>query len=308
MKVEKLGKVLRLFIGLMLFSVLVYGILNIVQSSTQAVPPKVPITPTPTEPPPPTPTPDVTPTPVPPVGQQLTVDLIAQEDQIRKKGIMIICPPEADCPDFIEGRNVFPGPATWFDPHAEYKIHIQDDFGVNVDPDTLSCIVVEKDVCHVPEDKVGGRQFNDEIEATELVNISTRFVCKYRSVKAGVGILEIYFIGPRDKIFIGDHILKVQVSRDGVRGSQIHDICLLGFPNFFRVNAASQSLDGFGLAGTSFAFSVKWPEAATPLAKFADALAPFASCKNAALWQREILGQPVEVCTEQTVVVGESGQ
>lgn len=206
---------------------------------------------------------------------RLTVKTIPQEDQMRQKGIMILCPlanfGEPGSFDFCAAEFEFPENVV-FDPHTEHKLHVEDANGNNVDPDSIKCTIIEKDVCHVPFSKTGGRQFDAEVEATNLVDISNRFICKYRKDKEpGLGVLEVYFTGPRSPLFIGDHILKIEAEKDGDKGSEIQDICIIGFP----------------FTGELGAFGVDWPEDGFKI-KFADPLFPFASCKNLALFEREV--------------------
>src|SRR3972149_3951409 len=227
---------------------------------------------------------------------KLKVVTIPQEDQLREKGILIICP--------TNGTNQYcPEPALDYDPHTEYKIHFVDPQGNNVDPVSITCTVIEKDVCHVPTGggkQPGRRQFDladVEAEATDLFNISDQFVCKYRSVKAGVGVLEVYFADSRSNrntVFIGDHILKVEaVDANGNKGAQIQDICILGFPTcgFFGDCTDNEKIP-------NFFFSTLWPDE-TFMNKYADPIYPFASCKNIALWEREVLGEEVQFCFQE---------
>ena len=233
---------------------------------------------------------------------KLKVVTIPQEDQLREKGILIICP--------TNGTNQYcPEPDLDYDPHTEYKIHFVDPQGNNVDPVSITCTVIEKDVCHVPTGggKQPGRRQTDlldvETEATDLFNISDQFVCKYRSVKPGVGVLEVYFMNTpvgsdsnRNTVFIGDHILKVEAEdANGNKGAEIQDFCVLGFPTcgfFGEPYNCTQSAKV-----PDFFFPTKWPDD-TIMNKYADPIYPFASCKNIALWQREVLGEEVQFCFE----------
>jgi hypothetical protein len=208
---------------------------------------------------------------------RLKIVTIPQEDQLRHKGMMSLCS-DGICGSFD------------MDLHAEYKMLVTLD-GVNVDPDTITCKVIEKEVCHVGSGKFPA-QFEAEIEGTDTFDVSDSFVCKFRkSPVAGTGVLEVYFTGNDDPIFIGDHILKVEATKGGVQGAEIQDICILDFPTCRWTDDCQNDLP----TKETFSFDVKWPENSI-FTKFADPLSEFASCKNAALWQREVRGENVQQC------------
>jgi len=287
-------KVLSILLGFGLVSILLYGVVYIVSTTPSlAVPPHVIPTPTPPPTPTPTPTPTTspTPTPTPPTTGELEIQTIPQEDQLRKKGIMILCPDSFSysfCSYFKEVSQVR-------DTHAEYKIDIRLN-GENVHPDFFTCNVIEKEVCHIPPEKGGFAG-----EATELFDVTSHFKCVLNdSEKDGAGVLEVYYIGnPEDARFIGDHILKVEACVGGVCGAEIQDLCILGEPtcDSFR-DCTSESKE------PNFFFPVKWSsERLETIFKFADPIYPFASCKNLALWQRELGLTPkvaVPDCTQVT--------
>jgi len=120
-------------------------------------------------------------------------------------------------------------------------------------------------------------------------------------VKPGVGVLEVYFMNfpvgsgsNRNTVFIGDHILKVEaVDANGNKGAQIQDICIVGFPTcgYFEDCTDNEKIP-------NFFFSTLWPDE-TFMNKYADPIYPFASCKNIALWQREVLGEEVQFCFQE---------
>ena len=60
------------------------------------------------------------------------------------------------------------------------------------------------------------------------------FICKFRWGKPGVGVLDVYYIGDALGQYIADYILVVSASlavgRTTVFGTEIQDICLLGWP------------------------------------------------------------------------------
>ncbi|MGH7799878.1 MAG: hypothetical protein ACREOW_04505 [Thermodesulfobacteriota bacterium] len=82
---------------------------------------------------------------------------------------------------------------------------------------------------------------------------------------------------------MGDHIVKIVAEVDGIFGSEIQDLCILDEPNcdppYF------DTCHGSFLKDEAFSFNVSGGDGHT-----ADAIFPFASCKNAALFQRTRLG------------------
>jgi len=248
---------------------------------------------------------------------ELVIQTIPQDDQLREKGIIILCPPqEAEEPGFCEDPDWFPCVdnddairvlgtpdiigfpvcvSSDTDFHAEYKIDIRRN-GVNVNAD-IECIVLEKDVC-----RSGGG------EGTIIKDVTDFFTCKFRQdgINPGVGVIDIYFneLGLLQfdrSAFIGDHILKVVARAGSDRGSEIQDICILGFATCRgfdpRFQVDSQFSDDCRFFGQEVPFGGDWfytPNFFTsvfssgqPYTIFADPLYPFASCKDAALWERE---------------------
>src|SRR3989337_2007545 len=180
----------------------------------------------------------------------LKIQTIPQEDQLREKGIMILCPDgfEYDfcITPFTRGED-----STQFirDIHAEYKIDIRLN-GENVHPDFIACNVIEKEVCHIPPEKGGFAG-----EATELFDVTSHFKCVLNdSEKDGAGVLEVYYTGNADDArFIGDHILKVEACVDGVCGAEIQDLCILGEPTCISFRDCTRELKE-----PNFFFPVKW--------------------------------------------------
>ena len=258
---------------------------------------------------------------------ELVIQTIPQDDQLREKGIIILCPPqEAEEPGFCEEPNWFPCVdnddairvlgtpdiigfpvcvSSDTDFHAEYKVDIRRN-GVNVNAD-IECIVLEKDVC-----RSGGG------EGTIIKDVTDFFTCKFRQdgINPGVGVIDIYFneLGLLQfdrSAFIGDHILKVVARAGSDRGSEIQDICILGFATCRgfdpRFQVDSQFSDDCRFFGQEVPFGGDWfytPNFFTsvfssgqPYTIFADPLYPFASCKDAALWEREFFyGRTPPLC------------
>jgi len=259
---KKGRKFMSMLIGFGLISILLYSLVYLITVTTPslAIPPKqspTPPPPTPTRtptptPPPGTPTPTPTPTP-PPTGGRLEIQTIPQDDQLRKKGIIILDSPA----DF----------------HAEYKIDIRQD-GINVDTDSLECIVLHKQVCNP---KVRQPGLITEEELTEVTDFSDSCVCLFQQAPGvpGVGVIDLFCEFPDAPFFWGDYILKVVAEVDGVVGSEIQDLCVLEHPTCFFFDTCQSDFKDPG-----FRFDIPGGNGHT-----ADAIFPFSSCKNAALFQ-----------------------
>jgi len=150
----------------------------------------------------------------------LTVVTIAQDDQARKTGVMWLATTEAT---YTAGTS----PAT--DVMSQFKILVSYN-GVPVTPTSLYCQVVEKDKYNPIKD----RQFPTENLETVPKDVSDWFVCKFRWGKPGVGVLDVYYVGPGTPVSIADYVLVVganyAVGRNTVYGTDIQDICILGWP------------------------------------------------------------------------------
>ena len=252
---------------------------------------------------------------------ELVIQTIPQDDQLREKGIIILCPQQLNddlegscedadyfpCADNDDEIRVLGTPdiigfpvcvSSDTDFHAEYKIDIRRN-GVNVDAD-IECIVLEKDVCR-----------SGFGEGTIIKDVTDFFTCKFRQdgINPGVGVIDIYFneLGLLQfdrSAFIGDHILKVVARAGSDRGSEIQDICILGFatcrgfdPRFPftedspRDDCVFSGQRPIGFEPSNFFYTPNFFtsvfSSGQPYTIFADPLYPFASCKDAALWERE---------------------
>jgi hypothetical protein len=117
-------------------------------------------------------------------------------------------------------------------------------------------------------------------------------VCKPRFAKPGVGVLDVYYVGPLDVFHIADYVLVVSattaIGRSTIYGSDVQDVCVLGFsmsPDFVRillpggVNLADANTNGIDGIHVLFVYS--------------DELGAFQGCEAAALAQLQFLGQPI---------------
>ena len=93
----------------------------------------------------------------------------------------------------------------------------------------VACQFIKKEKMH-PLQKP---QFPTEQLRTVLTDESANFVCKLRSGKPGVGVLDVYYIGPQEKQFIADYVMVVSVwttfGATTVYGAEIQDVCVLGW-------------------------------------------------------------------------------
>jgi len=156
--------------------------------------------------------------------------------------------------------------------------------GVPTKPDYFLCEVIEKEKAKIPpmtSKTPSKRQFDDELIKTTVKDVSSNFICKVHWVKPGVGALDVYFIGPRTKHFIADHMLIVtmgwKVGRTTVWASDLQDICILGW----SMDSRLLQIKLFYNPGKS-----TWPDGNEYYWSWQDALWNFVSCDEAAAWQR----------------------
>jgi hypothetical protein len=151
----------------------------------------------------------------------LTVVTIAQDDQLMKTGVMWF---SALSLSSVSGFAT----ATYPNLYSQFKIIVSYN-GVPVTPSSLFCQVIEKDK-YEPKTPQG----TWETLASNPVDASGWFVCKPRWGKPGVGVLDVYYVGPQTAFHFSDYILNVQVDyaigRSTVYGSELQDICVLGWP------------------------------------------------------------------------------
>jgi hypothetical protein len=211
----------------------------------------------------------------------LEVVTIPEDDQLRQTGIMGL---GLGLGINIDGDTNFRSPNFYLDLMSQHKLMItlQGQL-VSTTGLVIACNVAEKDKAAVPRDVTSGktisknRQFPQENLKTTLIDVAQYFVCKPRWKPGGfaVGVLDVYYIGPLTADFIADHILVVHamytVGRQVFYGTDIQDICVLGWSFGPTEMVTKSNGDPHWLVG--------------------DALDGFASCEEAALVQRAILGE-----------------
>jgi hypothetical protein len=215
----------------------------------------------------------------------LRVVTIAEDDELRQTGIMWMAPNflvftgfDPDDPD-----GLLPITST-SDTLAQFKILVSYN-GVPVTPTSTSCQFVEKDKSHPLK--------NQQFVAENLVSVpkeNTNFICKFRWGKPGVGVIDVYYTGDFLAQYIADYILVVgaalAVGRTTVTGTEIQDICLLGWP-FDNENT-------LGSLGIPLAPNGDVPRTITKgngdyHLIVPDALGPIGSCEDFALFQKDIV-------------------
>lgn len=196
-------------------------------------------------------------------GPTLVVRTIAEDDQIRKTGVIILGMTPPGFPDQLTFST-----ADWL---AQFKISITYN-GVAVNATTLYCQVIEKDKYNPVKDQ----QFPAENLKTVPKDQSGLFVCKWRSGKPGIGVLDVYYIGTAAAQYIADYVLVVSASytigRTVAYGTDMQDICVLGYPIVLTINDGGLFSDDGG-----------------PLF-LVDPLGSYVSCEDAALAEKNALG------------------
>jgi hypothetical protein len=193
----------------------------------------------------------------------LEVKTIAEDDELRQTGVIVF--------------GLTPNKALWNKPYengtdklAQYKILVSFN-GVPV-TFNVECQFIKKEKMHPLQFK----QMKEENLKTVLTDESRSFKCKLRPGKAGVGVLDVYWVNAvQEKQFIADYIMKVHVwttiGSTVVHGTEIQDVCVLGW----------------AMSENHLVFTK--PDG-TAHDAWDDPLGPFASCEEAALWQRDNLG------------------
>jgi len=212
-------------------------------------------------------------------GPKLDVVTIPQDNQRLKTGVMILG---------LRGTGT--------DLMSQHKISVTYNgapltWRIGDPAPAILCNVLEKDKVNViPDPKTGdGQQFSQENLLTKLVDVSSKFVCKVRwkspapGVLESTGVLDVYFTGTANAVWIADNILVVEafftVGRTVVFGSDIQDICVLGY-------AVSASAPAAAAAAT---WIITKPDG-TQHYIWANPMGNFVSCEQLALAQRDSLG------------------
>jgi hypothetical protein len=225
------------------------------------------------------------------IGPSLGVVTIPQGDQVLGTGVMILG---------IDANAGYPlaAPAD-INLMAEYKLLITYNGATLTWNDALpgpsvTCNILEKDKVNVvPDPKTDlGKQGSWENLMTTLVDVSNKFVCKPRwkspasSILESVGVLDVYFTGRPNAVWIADNIVTVEAfftaGRTVVFGSDIQDLCTLGW---------AITGNNVLVAGT-FNTVITKPDG-TGHYIWANAFGRFVSCERLALAERNVLKIPL---------------
>jgi len=196
----------------------------------------------------------------------LRVTTIAEDDELRQTGVMWMG-------TGVTAATLGTGTSDFL---AQFKILVSYN-GVPVTPTSVSCQFVEKDKANPLKDQ----QFPAENLKT-VPKENPNFICKFRWAKPGVGVLDVYYIGDALGQYIADYILVVgvdlAVGRTTVFGTEIQDICLLGWP---------VTGNGIGLAPVVVTITKGNGDLHNI---YTDPLGTFTSCEDVALLQKDALG------------------
>jgi hypothetical protein len=200
----------------------------------------------------------------------LRVTTIAEDDEARETGVMWFAISQAN---FVAGNTIGQ------DLLAQFKIIVSYN-GVPTTPTSTYCQFVEKDKANPLKDK----QFTAE-NLKSVPKESPNFVCKFRWGKPGVGVIDVYYIGDFAAQYIADYILVVgvdlAVGRTTVWGTEIQDICLLGWPLTTIPTYIVTKPDGTAhyIYAEPFVLTTGFPV--------------WTSCEDVALMQKDMLGIPI---------------
>jgi hypothetical protein len=225
------------------------------------------------------------------IGPKLDVTTIPQDDQVLGTGVMIL------------GINPALGHAgtktlQQKDLMSQHKITVTYNGAILQwhlgDPGpSVTCNVLEKDEVNVIDDPKNGtgKQGSWENLMTRLVDVSNKFLCKVRwmSVAAGVlesvGVVDVYFTGTPNAVWIADNILVVEAlftaDRTVVFGSDVQDICVLGW-------APGATVDSVSTAN----WIITKPDGSNHYV-WQNAMGSFVSCESLAIAERAVIGIPL---------------
>jgi hypothetical protein len=155
----------------------------------------------------------------------------------------------------------------------------------------LTCEVIEKDKVNPLKTKQGTWENLESVPK----DMTGNFVCKYRESKPGVGVIDVYWVGPSSTSpilnvgqFIADYILVVTfaytVGHTVVYGTEMQDICVLGWPQPYPM---------FYVLDPWAPYQVVTKPDGTEHYVFADPTSLYDSCENLALVQKSMLGIPM---------------
>lgn len=249
-------------------------------------------------------------------GPQLQVVTIPQDNQDLKTGVMILGLGSAG---LVPGAAVVAGT----DYMSQHKLLVTYNgqtltWQIGTPGPLVACNFLEKDKVNVvPDPKSGsGDQGPWENLMTNLVDVSSKFVCKprWKSPATGVyesaGVLDVYYTGPTLAsvmaanptwtlahaqkavgVWIADTIMVVEVSisagKTVIFGSDMQDICVLGWavPSFLPPGTPFPA----DLIPMAADWIITKPDG-TQHYIWMNAMGAFLSCEDLALAQKDLLG------------------
>jgi len=203
----------------------------------------------------------------------LTVITIAQDDQLRNTGVIWLADTMA---------NYVAGTPAAQDLMAQFKLFVSYN-GLPIAPTSIFCQFVEKD----KSEPIKNAQGPWETLVSVPKDVSQNFICKPRWAAPGVGVLDVYYIGPGLPVSIADYVLVVTanfaIGRTLVYGTDMQDICVLGWPVSSTADSTTEP---------TF-YQITKPNGGI-LYLIADPLGGWKSCEDLALAQHADLGVPIE--------------
>jgi hypothetical protein len=199
------------------------------------------------------------------VNPSLVVFTIPEDDEIRKTGVIVF---DDTSTNYVSTTRT----TRSSDLMAQYKILVTYN-GVPVTPTAIACQVIEKDKANPLKDSQG----TWENLKTIPVDQTGLFKCKFRWGKPGVGVLDLYYVGPLAVQYIADYVVNIYatltIGRTVIYGGEIQDVCILGW-NLGAVLGV-QTITATGPDGTALSAYV-----------YPDALGAYVSCEDAAMYQK----------------------
>jgi hypothetical protein len=229
-----------------------------------------------------------------PVNLPLSIVTIAEDDEGRDTGIMILCVthdltfgPDSNTRAYDPNTCSDSG---WLDKWASYKIIVlfadgEKFFWVpgTTPPFSMVPEFIEKDTV---EPKVPA--FAQETLKKEVTDLTASFAWRFRWKYYGgffwsVGDMDVYYTGVQHSEYVAPYIIDLQVSytspttKLSYYGADIQDLCILAWP--FNDPTDWQKRP----------FNLQKPER-VDLTRVPDPLDGFAGCEDATLFQRSLLG------------------
>jgi len=221
----------------------------------------------------------------------LDVVTIAEDDAVRNTGIILMGLTTPHYSDDIWGQVGWPQEdmVTYAKLLSQYKILVSYN-GVPVAA-SITCQVIEKDKAN-PKTP----QFAAENLMTEVSDYSSHFLCKPRWGKVGVGVLDVYYIGPATGQYIADYVVAVTatyaIGTTMIYGTELQDVCVLGWPSLLSTISTSVT-EVNGILG---AYPLTKPDGTVHWI-YVDPLGLQSSCEDMVILERFAMGLAIPIAT-----------